>query len=110
MKPGLISILEGADGIVSVQGALLLVTVEEALRQSGEIFKGHEGDAIIDLAGVNRADSAGLALLIHWVRELRTSGRYLSYIHTPTHLLKLAQASDLENILPFAPAAAANLS
>ncbi|MCW8983134.1 MAG: STAS domain-containing protein, partial [Gammaproteobacteria bacterium] len=69
-----------------------------------KIFLAHGGDLTIDLGGVSRGDSAGLALLIHWVRELRGTGRYLSFIHTPAHLMRLAEASDLTEILPFASA------
>lgn len=92
----------GSDGIVSIQGSLLLATVSGVLRQSQKLFRQQDGDLTIDLAGVTHADSAGLALLIYWVREHRGQGRYLSYIQTPSHLLQLAEANDLENILPFA--------
>lgn len=90
-----------ADGTILFQGELLLTTVEQALAQSRKLFLVQEGDLTVDLSGVGRGDSAGLALLIHWVRELRGSGRYLSFIHVPPHLMRLAEASDLTNILPF---------
>ena len=96
------TIVVAADGTISVQGELLLATVEEALTLSHKIFLKQDGDLTVDLGGVSRGDSAGLALLIHWLRELRGSGRYLTFIHTPPHLLRLAEASDLTNILPFA--------
>lgn len=102
MEIGECSMTVDGDGIISLRGALLLATVESVLKQSSKIFVQQSGDLTIDLAGVNHADSAGLALLIHWVRELRAAGRYLSYIQTPTHLLRLAQTNGVEDILPFA--------
>ena len=102
------SMVVGGDGIISLQGSLLLVTVESVLKQSSPIFVQQAGDLTIDLAGVSHADSAGLALLIHWVRELRAAGRYLSYIQTPTHLLRLAHANGVEDILPFATVTSEN--
>jgi len=109
MPDTLLNMVVAADGTISLQGELSFMTVEGALTLSHEIFSEQSGDLIIDLGGVTRGDSAGLALLIHWVRELWGSGRYLSFTHTPTHLLRLVQASDLEDILPFAPAAEINL-
>jgi len=104
------SMMVGGDGIISLQGSLILATVEPLLKQSSAIFQQQMGDLTIDLAGVSHVDSAGLALLIHWLRELRAAGRYLSYIQTPSHLLHLAQTNGVENILPFAAVAAENLT
>ena len=102
MNANLFSMVCADNGSVVIEGELVLVNVEAALALSQQIFQLQGGDLTIDLGGVTRGDSAGLALLIHWVRELHSSGRYLSFIHTPAHLLRLADASDLTNILPFA--------
>lgn len=110
MAPNKFSMMVGGDGIILLQGALLLATVEPLLKQSSQTFVQLTGDLTIDLAGVTHADSAGLALLIHWVRELRAAGRYLSYIQTPTHLLDLARANGVEEILPFAAVTPKNLT
>ncbi|MDH3355038.1 MAG: STAS domain-containing protein [Chromatiales bacterium] len=95
------NLVAAADGLLSAEGELSLVTVEAALILSRHIFQQQQGDVTVDLGEVSRADSAGLALLILWVRELRGRGRTLTFVHTPPHLLRLAGASNLSNILPF---------
>jgi phospholipid transport system transporter-binding protein len=97
-----LTMVVGDDGTIYLQGELLLTTIDEALALSRPLFMLHCGDLTIDLAGVSRGDSAAIALLIHWVREFRSHGRYLSFSHTPPHLLRLAEASELLQILPFA--------
>ena len=101
MTTSSISVTIGNDGIVSLQGELLLTTIEDALKLGHKLFRDSVGDLTIDLAGVSRGDSAGLALLIHWLRELHSRGRQLSFDGVPSHLLRLAEASDLTNILSF---------
>jgi phospholipid transport system transporter-binding protein len=52
----------------------------------------------IDLAGIKRVDSAGLALLLEWQASARVQGRTLSFSNAPRDLVRLAalcEASDL---------------
>jgi len=56
----------------------------------------------VDLAGVTRADSAGLALLVAWTRTSTRAGRTIRFTHVPAQLLSIARVSGLEEILPLA--------
>lgn len=56
----------------------------------------------VDLAGVTRADSAGLALLVAWTRASARAGHAIRFIHVPAQLLSIARVSGLEEILPLA--------
>ena len=56
---------------------------------------GAEARAEIDLAGVRRVDSAGLALLVEWSAAARGDGRIVTYRNVPAVLGALAGISDL---------------
>lgn len=49
----------------------------------------------VDLSGLLRVDSAGLAMLICWQSQVKKSGGELRFIHIPAQLAKLIQVADL---------------
>ena len=53
----------------------------------------------VDLKGVTRADSAGLALLVEWLRESENAGNSIEFVNVPTQLLSIARVCGLEEIL-----------
>lgn len=54
---------------------------------------------VIDLAAVERANSAGLALLLEWLQMAQARGLSLSYAHLPDSLGRLAAVSNLDDLL-----------
>lgn len=54
----------------------------------------------VDLAEVARSDSAGLALLVEWLREAKRRGSELRLLHVPDQMLAIARVSSLDRILP----------
>jgi len=56
----------------------------------------------VDLSRVERADSAGLAVLIEWTRQARRDGTEISFRALPDKLLGLARIGGVERILPLA--------
>ena len=71
-----------------------------ALRVAGlRAFVHSKGAIEVDLSGVGRVDSGGLALLIDWLAWARSSQRALKYIAPPATLLALARLSDVEPLL-----------
>lgn len=54
----------------------------------------------IDLKGIRRSDSAGLALLIEWQRLATRANKSVSYLNMPAQMLAIARASSLDQILP----------
>jgi phospholipid transport system transporter-binding protein len=54
----------------------------------------------IDLAGVTRSDSAGLALLIEWLRESERLGKTITFLNMPAQMRSIARVCGLEGILP----------
>ena len=55
----------------------------------------------VDLKGVTRADSAGLALLVEWLRESERAGKVITFSNVPKQLLAIAMLCGLDEILSF---------
>lgn len=53
----------------------------------------------IDLSGIERTNSAGLALLITWLREARLQEKPVRLLNIPEQMLQIARVSDLEEVL-----------
>ncbi len=90
------------DGRWQVCGELSFVSVPGLLERSKEVFESIEEDRLlrVDLAGVPRADSAGLALLVCWVRQARRRNIRIEFCNVPEQMLKIADVSGLRSILP----------
>jgi phospholipid transport system transporter-binding protein len=84
---------------VYLGGELSFATASRLLEQ----MKGHlpgEGDLILDLTGVTRADSAALALMLEWLDQARRQGRPIRFRGVPQALLNIARFSNVLNLLP----------
>ena len=53
----------------------------------------------VDLRDVTRADSAGLALLVEWLRESEHTGNEIVFTNVPDQLLSIARVCGLDEIL-----------
>jgi phospholipid transport system transporter-binding protein len=87
-------------GVLQVSGELTFSTVTALLEQSQPLLNAAQGWLVMELADVSRVDSAGLALLVQWMRMAREHSVDILFRHVPEQLLAIARASDLENILP----------
>lgn len=85
-----------------VKGDMTFATVTALFHEVGAVCERAGEHLDVDLQGVGRADSAGLALLIEWVRCARRSGKTLAFHRVPSQMMAIARTSDLENMLPFA--------
>ena len=54
----------------------------------------------MDLSGVKRVDSAGLALLVEWACTARRQNKTLVLAHVPDSLRSLIAAGGLQQVLP----------
>lgn len=100
MSPQTIS---GEGGRFQVSGELSFSTVNDVLAQSREtLFAPPAAQLDLDLGGVSRADSAGLALLIEWMRMARAAQCEIRFHHLPEQLLAIARAGELDGLLPVA--------
>lgn len=86
-------------GHYRVTGPLRFDTAMEALEKSRQLFADHT-DIVLDLHGVDSADSAGLALLVEWVGWAHREKRRIHFQHLPAQVLALAHISEVDKLLP----------
>lgn len=98
----------GSAGRFRIEGELDFASVPALYRRSLELFPGC-AQLTLDLAGVTRANSAGLALLLEWQGQSRRERRALAFENVPPSLINLAHISELEDILPLRGRPAAGL-
>ncbi len=85
-------------GHYRLSGELSFASVPALLGQAQTLF-GDAGDIRVSLAGVSRADSAGVALLIEWRRESDHRGRSIAFTDIPPQMLALAQVCGVDELL-----------
>jgi phospholipid transport system transporter-binding protein len=85
-------------GQLALSGALVFATASELLDVSRGMFAGSTAISI-DLGGVTRVDSAGLALLLEWLRWGWAEGRTVRFTALPEKLLAIARLSGVEDML-----------
>ena len=85
-----------------VEGELNFATAPELLQTMLGQFPSSGSEVRIDLAGVTRSDSAGLALLVEWLRLAQKQGVTLQFHNLPVQLREIARISDLLPLLPLA--------
>jgi phospholipid transport system transporter-binding protein len=81
-----------------VSGPLTFASVPDLYAASRAWFAGGS-DMVIDLAQVTQADSAGLALLIEWLRQARQAGAPLTFSNIPPQMLVLIRVNGLQDTL-----------
>ncbi len=87
-----------------ISGPLVFDTVPEVYAATKEWFAGN-GELVFDLGAVTQVDSAGLGLVIEWLRLARASGRALKFVNMPTQMQVLASVNGLRDVLFKATAA-----
>lgn len=88
----------GDGGVYRVKGVMSFDTVPGLLREGGAMFAG-AGRVMLDLNGVTRSDSAGVALLVEWLREARKRGVRLDLRNVTPQMTAIARVSGLEQVL-----------
>jgi phospholipid transport system transporter-binding protein len=93
------SIEQGGAGLVA-RGELTFATARAA-RAAGQRALLSVSSAVvpIDCAGVTKADSAGLAVLLDWLGAAKSGGKMLRFEHLPSAIVAIAQISELEELL-----------
>lgn len=86
------------EGRYQVKGALSFETVAQIWAQSRDGL-GAAANISIDFAQVSEVDSAGLALVLEWLRWARLQQRRLTINHVPAKLMALAQMSEVDKLL-----------
>jgi phospholipid transport system transporter-binding protein len=90
---------EHGRGSWRVRGDLNFNTVP-ALHNALDIRSADRSRISIDLAGVTRSDSAGLALLIEWLRESERLGKSITFLNMPAQMQSISRLCGLDGVLP----------
>jgi len=88
-----------ASGEFAVSGELVFEEVVGLLNDSMRFFDG-KSNLLFSLQGVDKTDSAGLALLVEWTRMANKKNQNIYFSDTPKQLLDIARVSGLDNLLP----------
>lgn len=83
---------------VPLQGELTFDTVAR-LWENSDVLLAKGTDLVIDLQGITRADSAGLALLMGLLRKAHQRGKSLKFANVPEKLLAIARVSGVASFL-----------
>lgn len=87
-----------APDALQVSGALTFATAAQALTAIHAAMAS-EGCSRVDLAGVNRSDSAGLACMLAVMAEASSRGRKLALSNVPEGMRVLAQVCEVDALI-----------
>jgi phospholipid transport system transporter-binding protein len=77
--------------------------LETAAAQLATLPSLSQGELLeVDLSQISAADSAGVAVLLHWLRSARQQGAELRFANLPAGLLGLIRLYDVDTLLPVA--------
>ncbi len=90
-----LSLYEQSPGYFTVEGNLTFASIDKQTPQSFRFLKGIE-TIYIDLSKVGKTDSAGLALMIEWIKQSRMIRAQLRFKNIPEQLMALAKLSGFD--------------
>jgi phospholipid transport system transporter-binding protein len=90
---------QGAGHFV-VEGNLTFSTIDKNTVKSLDFLTAAK-QVTVDLSGITLIDSAGLALMIEWIKYTRSKRIHLSFKNLPEQLLNLAKLSGFDEISHF---------
>lgn len=91
-------LVELGEGRFGVRGDLDFTTVGALLSDGVAAFTGCR-EVVLDLQGVSRSNSAGLALLLEWLDHGRAQGFELRFVNLPDSLVSIARMSNVNTLL-----------
>jgi phospholipid transport system transporter-binding protein len=89
-------------GRFRVSGVLDASTATAVLEESESRFE-QAPEIHVDLGGVGESDSAGLALLIEWLRQARHARKPIHFVNVPAQIEALARISEVEELIGTGP-------
>lgn len=96
-----VEVVEASPGRIQVSGALTFETARRARDAALKILNGGSGGnaVVVDCAGVRESDSAGLAVLLDFLRNADARGRAVTFTNIPQGIRAAADISDSTAIL-----------
>lgn len=96
-----LNIIDQGSGEFIIDGDLTFASIDKDTVKSFA-FLSSAKEISIDLSKVNNTDSAGLALMIEWIKYSRQHRLHLSFKNIPEQLLTLAKLSGFDKNSHFA--------
>ncbi len=84
---------------IRLTGSLDFYSVPELENALDELLMNNQR-ITIDLSGVSRSDSAGLALMIEWLKRATLANVELTLLNLPAQMQNITRVSNLVGILP----------
>jgi len=89
---------DAGDGRFILSGLMTFQTCGKILRASEEPFQEHTRIEV-DLSGVTKTDSAGLALLLEWITWANHTVREIRFKEVPERIDAIARVTEVEELL-----------
>ncbi|MFZ2406828.1 MAG: STAS domain-containing protein [Methylobacter sp.] len=96
-----LNIIKESTGHFVIDGDLTFATIDKQTLKSFSFLKAAK-EITVDLSRVANTDSAGLALMIEWIKYSRQNRTQLSFKNIPEQLLNLAKLSGFDQSSHFA--------
>lgn len=91
-------LVDEGEGRFTLKGAMSFATAYDILRKSESLF-GRHAALEIDLGGVDKTDSAGLALIIEWKSQAANREADIRFSNLPDNLLAIARTTEVEDLI-----------
>lgn len=98
MSDGTFALERAADGSFHARGSMTYANAPAVLAVGAGALRARDV-CIVDLAAVEEADSAGLAVLLEWLADAVGRGASLRYRNIPAQLLAVARISEVHSLL-----------
>jgi phospholipid transport system transporter-binding protein len=86
------------NGNFALRGNVSFQTAEQILRSSEKLFAG-QTSVEVNLSGVEKTDSAGLALLLEWISRAARATTEIRFAQIPEKILAIAQTAEINELL-----------
>lgn len=93
-----LELLSVGAGAFRLRGEMNFDTVPAVFAQSKVLFVGSD-TVDIDLAEVSAANSAGLGLLLEWLKQAHKNRRQIRLFNVPAGIMAIAKTCDLDGLL-----------
>lgn len=94
------AIIKTESGCYRVLGCLTSDTVPQYVEIASRVFEKNVPAQSIDLAGISKSDSSGVALLVEWMRQAHQINTKIHFINMPENMRAIVKVTGLLGILP----------
>lgn len=94
------SISKTESGHYCIVGSLTVDTVPQFVDKMTRMFEKNDPVQIIDLAGILKSDSSGVALLVEWMRQANRINTKIRFLNMPENMRAIVTVTGLRDILP----------